>query len=173
MTYTWPVSCATTKADEKPSSWFRVQLLTGWHMPVTGAYPVENNNYFYFHFMRKPIKNYYWTFAEGKRRKLFRKQRQYYFTASIMPHSLGKATGNGPLKGFTGSAIFSSAKGQNCLGLPFCSAHQLKPYLSAVVNVPSNHGTDEGSPRFHQRWKESGQSNLFFFWSLHQSLLDR
>lgn len=36
-THTWPVSCATTKAEEKPSSWFKVQLLTGWHMPVTGA----------------------------------------------------------------------------------------------------------------------------------------
>lgn len=38
-TYTWPVSWATTKAEEKPSSWLRVQLLRGWHMPVTGAYP--------------------------------------------------------------------------------------------------------------------------------------
>ena len=37
LTYTCPVSCATTKAEEKPSSWFKVQLLTGWHMPVTGA----------------------------------------------------------------------------------------------------------------------------------------
>lgn len=36
-THTWPVSCATTKAEEKPSSWFRVQLRTWWHMPVTGA----------------------------------------------------------------------------------------------------------------------------------------
>jgi hypothetical protein len=36
-TYTWPVSWATTNADEKPSSWFRVQLRTGWHIPVTGA----------------------------------------------------------------------------------------------------------------------------------------
>lgn len=38
-TYTWPVSWATTKAEEKPSSWLRAQLLRGWHMPVTGAYP--------------------------------------------------------------------------------------------------------------------------------------
>ena len=130
MTYTWPVSCATTKADEKPSSWFRVQLLTGWHMPVTGAYPVENNNYFYFHFMRKPIKNYYWTFAEGKRKKLFRKQRQYYFAASIMPHSLGKATGNGlwkdslglqfsPLLGEGTAWGYHSALPTN-YALPFC-----------------------------------------------------
>lgn len=37
ITYTWPVSWATTKAEEKPSSWFRVQLLSGWHIPVTGA----------------------------------------------------------------------------------------------------------------------------------------
>lgn len=37
VTHTWPVSCATTKAEEKPSSWFRVQLLSGWHIPVTGA----------------------------------------------------------------------------------------------------------------------------------------
>ena len=36
-TYTWPVSWATTNAEEKPSSWFRVQLRTGWHIPVTGA----------------------------------------------------------------------------------------------------------------------------------------
>ena len=35
--YTCPVSWATTKADEKPSSRVRVQLRTGWHMPVTGA----------------------------------------------------------------------------------------------------------------------------------------
>lgn len=39
VTYTWPVSWATTKAEEKPSSWLRAQLLKGWHMPVTGAYP--------------------------------------------------------------------------------------------------------------------------------------
>lgn len=37
ITHTWPVSWATTKAEEKPSSWFRVQLLSGWHIPVTGA----------------------------------------------------------------------------------------------------------------------------------------
>lgn len=66
VTYTWPVSWATTKADEKPSSWFRVQLLTGWHMPVTGAYPVENNNYFYFHFMRKVSKNYCRNIGESR-----------------------------------------------------------------------------------------------------------
>lgn len=37
VTHTWPVSWATTKAEEKPSSWFKVQLLRGWHIPVTGA----------------------------------------------------------------------------------------------------------------------------------------
>lgn len=37
VTYTWPVSWATTNAEEKPSSWLRVQLRSGWHIPVTGA----------------------------------------------------------------------------------------------------------------------------------------
>lgn len=48
-TYTWPVSWATTKADENPSSWLRVQLRTGWHMPVTGAYPIERNHVWFFY----------------------------------------------------------------------------------------------------------------------------
>jgi len=44
MTYTWPVSWATTNAEEKPSSWLRVQLRSGWHIPVTGAYPGARDN---------------------------------------------------------------------------------------------------------------------------------
>lgn len=42
-TYTWPVSWATTKVEEKPSSRSRVQLLRGWHMPAVGAYPAREN----------------------------------------------------------------------------------------------------------------------------------
>ena len=40
-THTWPVSWATTNADENPSSKLSEQLRRYWHIPATWAYPAS------------------------------------------------------------------------------------------------------------------------------------